>query len=422
MMTGSSVEYPAITTPPSLDVHMGYEQLDLVHAGGWVGMIKLAPLLAARGVHWTIWCCRTNPEVNPPCEGFSIRHAPSSADPRFKDSDHAAIEAAIEAALESRARGRGCVVIAGSYGLHSMPMMLRAMLRGVRFIRDGQIMPDPLPAGWWARLKHRINELVLTFPTAAHFALSRELGRAYAARYRAPESRIFVVRNGADTRRFHPATKDERRALREKLGLPPDRPLVLFCGGLIRRKGVDVLLEAWAQVQHAHPSALLVMRGSIGARATFVSAARIDEQATFTERLYQMKEALPRPGDVIFAGHGPDVESYYRAADLFIFPSRLEGLPFAVIEAMSCGLPCVIAPFTGIPRDGEELGCDGAHHVRTTHDPAEMAARVIELLANPQRAQEIGRAARSWIEETQDFDKVADVWAAAYRSVAARSC
>ena len=409
-------------TRAPLDVHMGYSQLDLVHAGGWVGMIKLAPLLAARGIHWTIWCCSTNPEVVPACEGFQIGHAPPSREPHFKDSDHAAIEAAIKAAIQSRAQGRGCVVIAGSYGLRSMPMMLRAMLQGVRFIRDGQIMPDPLPEGWWPSLKHRVNELLLTFPTAAHFALSQELGRAYASRYRAPDSRIFVVRNGADTRRFSPVSPDEKRALRKKLGLPPDRPLVLFCGGLIRRKGVDVLLKAWTQVQRAHPTAVLVMRGSIGARATFVTAAHINEQASFTEHLYDLKEALPRPEDVIFAGHGPDVESYYRCADLFVFPSRLEGLPFAVIEAMSCGLPCVVAPFTGIPRDGEELGRDGEHHLRTTHVPDEMAGRVIEMLEDPTRAQKMGAAARRWIEETQDFDTVADIWAAAYRSVADSDC
>lgn len=408
-------------TAAPLDVHMGYDLCDLVHGGGWVGTMKLAPLLAARGVHWTIWCCHTNPVENPPCEGFKIAHAEPSVDPRFKDSDHAAIKAAIRAAIKSKASGRGCVVIAGSYGWRSLPMMLCAMLKGVRFIRDGQIMPDPLPSAPLRRLKNRLFEHLVTFPAYAHFALSRELGRAYAERYNARESRIFVVRNGADTRRFKPADAYEKRAQRGNLGLPLDRPLVLFCGGLIRRKGVDLLLEAWTQVQRAHPAAVLVMRGSIGARATFNTAARISEQEAFTEQIFRMKEALPRPDDVIFAGHGPDVESYYRAADIFIFPSRLEGLPFAVIEAMSCGLPCIVSPFTGIPRDGEELGFTGEQYIRTTHIPSEMAAHVIEMLENPVRAQEMGAAARRWIEETQDFEKVADIWAAAYRSVAGMS-
>ena len=404
---------------PPLDVHMGYELCDLVHGGGWVGTMKLAPLLSARGVHWKVWCCRTNPATDPSHEGFEVERVVPSSDE--KGGSPAAIRAAIRAALESRKNGRGCLVIAESFGWRSTPMLLGAMLRGVRFVRDGQIMPDPLPVSWWPRLKLRINELALTFPYAAHFALSQELGRAYAARYRVPDSRIFVVRNGADTRRFHPAAPEQKIALREKLGLPRDRPLVLFCGGLIRRKGVDVLLEAWGRVQLAYPSAILVMRGSIGARATFSTAAHISEQEAFTEQLYRLKESLPRPDDVIFAGHGPDVESYYRAADLFVFPSRLEGLPFAVIEAMSCGLPCIVAPFTGIPRDGEELGCAGQHHLRTTYHPDEMAASMISLLEDPARACELGRAARQWIEDTQDFEKVADRWAAAYRTVAAVS-
>lgn len=400
---------------PPLDVHMGYELCDLVHGGGWVGTMKLAPLLAARGVHWKVWCCRTNPANDPPHEGFAIeRIAPSNK----AVDDRSAIRAAIQAALQSRQNGRGCMVIAESFGWRSMPMMLGAMLRGVRFVRDGQIMPDPLPASWWPRLKLRITELALTFPYAAHFALSQELGRAYAARYRVPDARVFVVRNGADTRRFYPASPTEKVSLREKLRIPPDRPMVLFCGGLIRRKGVDVLLEAWAKVQLAHPAAILVMRGSIGARATFNTAARINEQEAFTEQLYRMKDSLPHPEGVIFAGHGADVESYYRAADLFVFPSRLEGLPFAVIEAMSCGLPCIVSPFTGIPQDGEELGRDGEHHLRTTHHPDEIAAQLIALLGNPTRAREIGRAAREWIEDTQDFEKVADRWVAAYRTVA----
>jgi glycosyltransferase involved in cell wall biosynthesis len=402
-------------TASPLDVHMGYELCDLVHAGGWVGMIKLAPLMEARGIHWCIWCCRTNPEVDPPCNGFRIERIAALAP---ATNDHYAIKAAIKAAIASGRAGRGSVVIAGSYSWQSLPMLIWAHLRGVRFIRDGQIMPDPLPTARWARLKAQLRDRLLTAPTASHFALSEELGRTYSMRYGASKAQVQVVRNGADTQRFRPATLAQKHAARAKLGLPLDRQIVLFCGGLIHRKGVDLLLNAWAQIQATHPSATLVLRGSIGARASFVNSGEIGEQQTFTETLYRMKAELPRPDDVIFAGHGPDVESYYAAADIFVFPSRLEGLPFAVIEAMSCGLPCVISPFVGMPHDGEELGIHGQHHLLATHEPEDIGSAISALLDQPEQARLIGLAARAWIEQTQAFETVADRWAAAYRTVA----
>jgi glycosyltransferase involved in cell wall biosynthesis len=401
-----------------LDVHMGYRIFDIGHGGGWVGKIKFARLLAARGVHWTIWCFATDPEGLSEFEGMAIRLVQTPSDSRQPGGDHPVIAAAIKAAMTSRANGRASLVLPGSWGWRSLKMLWLARLRNVKFALDGQIMPDALPAAGWRRFKLLWSQRVLMSPVSHFFALTQELRRAYRQRFLLRDNQVLTTPNGVDLERFRPASTEEKQELRAALGLPVKGPLILFCGSIIRRKGVDLLLKAWAEVQRSHPEAVLVLRGSIGQRPSFRSESMAKDQDTFTEDIDRLQKDLPHPEGVIFAGHGTDVESYYRAADLFVFPSRLEGLPYVLIEAMSCGLPCIIAPFEGIPKDGEELGQSGKHFLPCTHEPDSIAAELIKALDHPAQAKGLGMAARRWMEQTQDLEKVADIWALAYRKAA----
>jgi glycosyltransferase involved in cell wall biosynthesis len=176
------------------------------------------------------------------------------------------------------------------------------------------------------------------------------------------------------------------------------------------------LLEAWPAVRERFPSARLALVGSVGARPSFRDARMKSELETFTEQVRLQAAAVGE--SVLLAGEVADPAPCYRAADAFVVASKLEGLPNAVLEAMACGLPCVLAPFEGFPFDGEEFGRPGDHFVPCAHSPASIAEALCAVLGQPGPARAIGLHARAWMEKTQALPHVLDRWAHAYRTVA----
>ncbi len=154
----------------------------------------------------------------------------------------------------------------------------------------------------------------------------------------APPQAVWSIVNGVDTDRFAPAAPRERLALRRSLSLG-EEPLVVYAGRLAREKGVDVLIAAWPFLLARVPDARLCLLGNGPEEA----------------RLRQQARALGVEASVAFVGGVPDVAPRLRAADAAVLPSRTEGMPVALIEAMSCGLPVVATAVGGsveVLRDG----------------------------------------------------------------------
>lgn len=220
---------------------------------------------------------------------------------------------------------------------------------------------------------------------------------------------VRVIPNGVDTRRFQPAADDaSRRLLRKRLGLPDDETIVLFVGPLSRRKGVDLLLGAWSRLAPRCPDLHLVVvgpgpDGSGGEAPTLGEAIRrLGVGTDASERLH-------------FPGLVENVEDYMRAADVFVFTSRREGMPNVVPEAMATGLPVVTTPFLGLP---SEFGQPDREYLLADFDPDALAARVQALLVSPEQARALGRSARRWVEEHLDMDRSIDRYAELYHELA----
>lgn len=224
----------------------------------------------------------------------------------------------------------------------------------------------------------------------AFVAISAEIARELCEAG-IPDERIARIPNGIDPEVFRPADGVTKRALRSELGLGP-HPLVLYSGRLAWQKGLDVLLDAWPNVVARVPVARLVLVGDGEQRAALESQA---ERNGIT-------------GSVRFVGASTNVSEWLRAADVFVLPSRAEGMSVSLMEAMACALPVVATAVGGTP----EVLADGRNgRLVAPEDPSAIAQSILESLVA--RAP-LGEAARADILARFSLDYVTDQYLALY--------
>lgn len=207
--------------------------------------------------------------------------------------------------------------------------------------------------------------------------------------------RMARIPPGIDVENFHPARDGNQ--LREDWGVPGDAPVVGCVSRLVRRKGQDVLIEAWPEIQAAHPDAWLVIVGD-GPREAYLRR-RVDE--------------LDAGGHVVLAGPvlWADLPDAFAALDVFAMPCRtrmfgmdVEGLGIVYLEAQSSGVPVVAGRSGGAP----ETVCEGeTGAVVDGNDPDEVAEVIAQLLADPDGRRQMGAAGRRWVEEVWSLPAVA---------------
>lgn len=226
-------------------------------------------------------------------------------------------------------------------------------------------------------------------------------------RHEFANGRVHLMPNGVDTDTYRPcATRREKSELRASLGLP-DKPTVCFVGIINGRKNVDLALRAWKEVRRQKIDAQLILvgplpeRGDAGARRYYEDLLR-----------YVADEGLQ--DFVIFTGFQPAVASYLRASDIFLFPSKQEGMPNALLEAMASALPSVASKISGT-EDLIEQGSNG--YMFPLEDEAAYAHALIELLRSPELTQRVGEQARSFVERSYSLRALSAHYEQLYRDL-----
>ncbi len=188
--------------------------------------------------------------------------------------------------------------------------------------------------------------------------------------------RISVLRNSIDTEAY-PAGGGE--AFRAVLGWGSPLKLVGTAGRLSPEKGIDILLRAASQLVGRWPEARFLIAGD-GPQRTELEA---------------LAAALGLGERVHFCGYLADVGPFYDALDVFVLPSRTEGMPISLLEAFLYAKPCVATSVGGVAElvDRPELGC-----LVPPGDAAAVAQAIDQLLAARSLAQEMGRQARLRVE------------------------
>jgi len=178
--------------------------------------------------------------------------------------------------------------------------------------------------------------------------------------------------------------------------LPADETneLVVFAGEIGLRKGADVLHRAWQLVAQRRPQARCLMVGPVG-----------DFKPPVAERL-----EVRAPVDPI------EMKAILRRARVIALPSRAEGMPMVLTEAMSLGRPFVSTPVGGIP----ELAVEGGMLV-PVDDELALGDRLTELLADPELARRIGERGRRFCLETRSVEVIDARLRKLYAAAAAES-
>ena len=192
-----------------------------------------------------------------------------------------------------------------------------------------------------------------------------------------PAAKITVLRNGVDTRLFHPV---DREAVRARLGLAGT--VLLSVGYLIERKGHDIIIRALPEL----PQARLLIAGE-----------GPEERA-----LRALAQSLGVEGRVTFLGAIPqdELKNYYSAADILVLASSREGWANVLLEAMACGTPVVATNVWGAP---EIVQTPAAGILMEARTPPALVRAVQGLLAHYPDRQTTRRYAEqfSWDDTTE---------------------
>ncbi len=197
---------------------------------------------------------------------------------------------------------------------------------------------------------------------------------------------VTVIPNGAPPVQIDPAA---RSALRGQLGVPDDVPLLLAVGNIKPEKGYDDLLDACRLLrQGGAPPFALAIAGAGDERT--LGALRDRARRVGVEAIFTARPGTP-PSGVHVLGYRADVAALYAAADVFVLPSRTEGLPLALLEAMSASLAVVATRVGGVP---EALDGGAAGLLVPPQSPPDLAAALRELLRDPARRADLAAAAQ----------------------------
>ena len=234
-------------------------------------------------------------------------------------------------------------------------------------------------------------------------------GAKYNAQiFQRPPADYRVVHNGVDAERFRPM---DGTAMRRKLGIPLQCPVVGVFANFKRQKNHPMLLRAFKQVLDSLPEARLLLAGGLPTN----TRGRLDSYMVQLDRLVDDLKIRHR---CMFLGVRNDTEQLYPACDVTVLPSLHEGTPNVLLESMACGIPVIatnVCDNDYIIKEGE------VGYLVPVGDEAAMARRIESLLGNNTLREQIGRKARNWVQKEFSNKKMTKKMEAVYKELLSKN-
>ncbi len=347
---------------------------------------KLLFLMAILVLGWTLWQQRRN---------YDILHVYNLGVPALIAAlicrlSGKALIIAIRSAGSSTVSGAGPSLHVGSLDASAAWLRVDERLRANGQVR---VSSDLEALARMGKPVMRLARFLLSSTHAVIVVLSSRMKKSLLA-YDFTLPDIQLIPNGVDINRFKP--DPEAAALSER------EQVVVCISGLRYEKGIDVLLQAWSLVHQQAPQARLIIVG----------------RGTLEDQLKHMAQALGLTDCVEFTGIQSDIPAQLHRGSIMVLPSRWEGMPNAVLEAMACGLPCVATRVSG-SEDIIQHGVNGL--LVEVEDHQGMAQALLALLREPPLVQKYGRAARATVERHYSLEQVMLSYKELYARVTGRS-
>ncbi len=298
-------------------------------------------------------------------------------------------------------------------GLRSLPRLLNGLLklwrilsRGkfdaiITFTHDSNLLGIPLAwlAGIPARVGTHLGEIrgMSKWRDALHtFLVNRGVIQTLVAssartRNNAIEAGVKAEKITTIYNAIMPfdVSHIDREAVRQKLGLQPEDVFFVAVGRLVYEKGHEFLVEAMAEV----------------AKEDLHAIAGICGAGPLHDQLQAQIERLNLHNKVKLLGQWDEIPELLAASDVFVLPSRWEGLPMALLEGMMAGLPVIAARVEGV----DEVVQPGVHGMLVPlESPRELAQAILQLLRSPQDRPQMGAAARERVLSSYTTDRMCE--------------
>ncbi len=229
-----------------------------------------------------------------------------------------------------------------------------------------------------------------------------------------PQNRIIRIPNGVDIDVFHPVPKQEKLRLCEKFHTPKEKVVLLAVGSVSYRKGLDMLVHAIYELDDKLKDRIRLW--IVGPTHNQNNYGKSDPTFNeFTDSIRSLIGQLSLEHVVQFKGRQNNIQEYMQAADVFVHPSRNEGQPNSILEAMACGLPAVANMLPGITDEIIQTGRFG--YLVNCEETQTFAAALRVLIKNASLRERLGQQARTHILRHYDINKIAQRYISVYSGI-----
>ncbi|MBD2245408.1 glycosyltransferase [Nostoc sp. FACHB-888] len=295
----------------------------------------------------------------------------------------------MEQAVTARAKEFDIIHITGVWQRSSGAACKAAKTQGVPYVVSPRGALGPY--SW----QQKTAKKILYYLWQERFNMTNAGGIHYTSKQEFKECRwlklpgkSFIIPNGLNTE-FWQSALEEAKAWRKSQNLDKDEFILLNVGRLHHKKGLDLLPQALAPLQHLKWRMVFIGGDEDGTKAQLqqqFQSAKLSDKVIFLERC-EPKE-LP---------------AIYSAANLFVLPSRHENFGNVVVESLACGCPVLISDKVGLH---DEVAEGGVGWVRS-RVPSEWTKAIGELIQFPKKMQEVILASRKYVDSTYSIKKTA---------------
>ena len=192
------------------------------------------------------------------------------------------------------------------------------------------------------------------------------------------------IYNWYGNKRYFAASLEEKNSMRSKLGIAIDDLVVISVGGCNEGKRHSDIIKALPLVLNKIPNTIYLHLGN--------GITELEEK--------ELTKSLGISENVIFCNNQQDVRKYLIASDIYLMPSKFEGISITTIEAMACGIPAILYDVPGL----RDFNKEGEHSVLIKEDYHLLADSIIELFQNKNKMLNMSERAKKYVEYTFNLE------------------